>query len=194
MITPRWYALFRWLFMLGLLFLVLRSALAIITHPSVITTAGSTAVIYLALFVVAVIFYSWWFLFRIRGTTPSERLTTRQGNTSGLLGGGIWILEVVVANVISTRLGAFQAPLYAGLVLAGYFLPIVAALLTTRETGQIRWGVQAGLLTGMIGGLSSFSSRFFPSLVLAVLQTPKHSRNSTTAASPTSKRFWLAIG
>src|SRR4051794_22862037 len=93
------YAPIRWFFRVSLLMLTLNVGATILTDPAVVTTAGTQALVYLVLFILAILIYSWVALVRTRAATPAERIAVQQGTFWGLLCGGAWIIELLVANL-----------------------------------------------------------------------------------------------
>jgi hypothetical protein len=156
------YALVRWFLLAGVLAVAVKSAADLIGHPKVVTTAGGEALIYLMLFVLALLLYGGFALFHTRAATPNEQSSLRQGALWGLVCGSVWVVEVLVANVIGPQLGPFNLICYYGSALTAYLLPGLAALLAARQTGQISAGLRAGLLAGMCGSLILFLAAAFP--------------------------------
>jgi hypothetical protein len=152
----------RWGVLIGLLVVVLKSAYDLITYPEVVTSAGADALVYLLLLVLALLIYGWFALFRTRGAAPHARIVMQQGTRWGLFGGGVWILEVLVANVIGPQLGPFTVPAYFATTWIGYLLPGLAAVLSARLTGKVGAGLQAGVLAGMLSSLLLFLAVAFP--------------------------------
>lgn len=145
--------LIRWFFIVGLLLVGLWTSFDLITHPAVVATAGQQAPVYFLLFVFASVIYSWFALFRTRSVAAEARIALQWGISWGLLCGGVWIIELLVANLLGPQFGRLYFVLYYGSALTGYLLPGLASLLTAWHTGHIKSGLQAGLLTGMCGGL-----------------------------------------
>jgi hypothetical protein len=159
------YGLARWFLLPGLLVVIGKSAVDLITHPLVMTTAGEEGIVYLVLFLLVLLLYGGFALFRTRAATPDEQIALQQGMRLGLVCGGVWIFEVLVANVIGPELGPLQLVCYYGSTWIALLLPGLAAGLSARQSGQIRTGLHAGLLTGMCGGLILF-------LVVSLLLSP----------------------
>jgi hypothetical protein len=168
MFLQRRYVLVRWCILAGLLVLVVKSGLDVISHPAVLTTAGGALPVYLALFAAALLIYGWFALFRIRTDTPAARIAAQQGTLWGLLCGAMWIFEVLEANVFGAGLGSLNVVLYVGSAVTAYLLPGVAVLLAGWRAGQMKAGLHAGLLAGMLGGLLLFLVTLFPLFPLLV--------------------------
>jgi hypothetical protein len=150
------YAQVRWLLLIGLLLVILKSSYDLITHPVIVSTAGEQALVYLTLFVLALLIYGWFALFRIRASTASERIALQQGTLWGLLCGSAWIFEVVVANLAVVQPGWLYLALYYCSAFTAYLLPGVASMLAAWRTTRMAPGLQAGLLCGICGGLMTF--------------------------------------
>jgi hypothetical protein len=155
------YVPVRWSFLLGLLIILLKSSYDLLTHPAVVSTAGAAAWFYLGLFTLALGIYGGAAWFLLRPTTRGQHIAAQQGTICGLLCGGVWLLEVLVANSVIGWVAALNPILYYGLTFTGYLLPGLAALLAARRAGLFSAGVRAGLLTGMFGGLLLFLATIF---------------------------------
>jgi hypothetical protein len=125
----------------------------VIGNPGVVQTGGGAAWIYLALFVLAILIYSWFALFRTRRAAPAQGQALRIGTRWGLVCGGAWLVEVLIANVIGAQLGPLHIPLYYLATMIGFLLPVLAGMLAAHSSGRLRAGLEAGLLCGMLGGL-----------------------------------------
>src|SRR5579859_6282142 len=106
--------LIRWFFIVGLLLVGLWVSFDVSTHPAVIATAGEQAPIYLLLLVAAMLIYGWFALFQIRSGTVKARIPLQRGIFWGLLCGGVWIIELLVANLLGPQFGWFYFVLYYG--------------------------------------------------------------------------------
>jgi hypothetical protein len=148
--------LVRWFFLIGLLLVVGKISFDLLTHPAVVTTAGAQAPVYSLLLVFALLIYGWFALFRTRDATASEHIVLRQGSIFGLLCGGVWILELLTANLLGPHLGSLNLVLYYGFVFLAYLLPGLAGLRASWRAGRLGSGLEAGLLCGMFGGLMIF--------------------------------------
>jgi hypothetical protein len=151
-LPTRYILLLRWAMLSGLLLLVIGVAADVIGNPGVVQTGGSATGIYLALFVLAILIYSWFALFRTPRAAPAQRLALRIGTRWGLVCGGAWLVEVLIANVIGSQLGPLHIPLYYLATMIGFLLPVLAGMLAAQCSGR-RAGLEAGLLCGMLGGL-----------------------------------------
>ena len=145
--------LIRWFFIICLLLVGLWVGFDLITHPAVIATAGEQAPVYFLLLVLAILIYGWFALFQTRSETASARIALQRGAFWGLLCGGVWIIELLVANLLGPQFGWLYFVLYYGSAFTGYLLPGLAGGLSAWRTGRITSGLVAGLLTGMCGGL-----------------------------------------
>ncbi|HEV2662522.1 MAG TPA: hypothetical protein VGU68_18100, partial [Ktedonobacteraceae bacterium] len=95
--------LIRWFFIVGLLLVGLWTSFDLITHPAVVATAGQQAPVYFLLFVFAIVIYSWFALFRTRSVAAEARIALQWGISWGLLCGGVWIIELLVANLLGPQ-------------------------------------------------------------------------------------------
>jgi len=154
----------------GLLLVLGKTGADLIRYPALLTASGGVTIVYLLLFAIALAIYGGCALFGTRPTTPDKRIALRQGTIWGLLCGGVWIFEVLVANVAGLQLGQLSTVLYFGSVFAGYLLPAVAGLQTARRTGRAAAGLRAGLLSGMLGGLILFLAASAAPAILAGIQ------------------------
>jgi hypothetical protein len=160
MLNDRQIMLVRWFIVVGLLLLVCRVSIALIKHPLVLTTAGTTGVVYLVLFVSAVLIYGWFALYLISAATPAERVALGEGTRWGVLCGFAWAMELLVANYPIFRSERLTFLFYESTALAGFLLPALPSLLAARQTKRIGLGFRAGLLCGFIGGLMIFLAGF----------------------------------
>ncbi|HZR42182.1 MAG TPA: hypothetical protein VFB12_18825 [Ktedonobacteraceae bacterium] len=142
----------------ALLLFLLKVMLTLFADTVVLTLAGAS--IYLILFVLALLLYGWFILFRMQATTQAERMALRLGSLFGLLCGVLWVIELFAANVLSPQIGWFRLVLYYGSTWSALVLPWVASLLTVWRSRQIVSGLDAGLLCGMCGGLAIFLASF----------------------------------
>jgi hypothetical protein len=145
--------LIRWSFIAGLLLIGLWVSYDLIAHPAVIATAGEQAPVYLLLLVTAMLIYGWFALFQTRSGTVEARIALQRRICWGLLCGGVWFIELLVANLLGPQIGWLYFVLYYGSAFTGYLLPGLAVGLSAWRTGRIESGIVAGLLTGMCGGL-----------------------------------------
>src|SRR5689334_1064301 len=93
----------RWLLLGSLVLVTLAVGVALSIYPAVVTTAGNAALVYLGLFVLAMMIYGWVALTRTRTTTPEQRIAVWQGSRWGLLCGGVWTVELIVANLLGPQ-------------------------------------------------------------------------------------------
>src|SRR5262245_15038713 len=98
----------RWLLLGSLVLLVVAVGAALSVFPAVITTAPSAALVYLGLFALAILLYGWVTLTRTRTSTAEERVAVRQGTNCGLLCGGVWTIELIVANLLGPQPGGLE--------------------------------------------------------------------------------------
>ncbi len=68
--------------------------------------------VYLLLFVLAVLIYGWVALVHTRLATPAERIAVWQGTFWGLVCGGAWTIELMVANLLGPDFGWLNLILY----------------------------------------------------------------------------------
>lgn len=164
------YPLVRWFFLACLTFTLLVVGYDLADYPAVVTTAGREAGIYLALFALAICIYAWFALYQTRAqvSAGNRYIALRYGIILGLLCGGAWIFEILVANVWGPGLGSLNVVFYFGSTFMGAFLPGLAGLLAGWRTRRVASGLQAGLLTGMCGGLILFLTVTAPLSMLLV--------------------------
>ena len=88
--APQLSILIRWSLITALLLLIITVAMEVISSPTVITTAGVQAPVYLILFVLALLIYGWFTLFRTRVATRAAQvaLQTNRKTPSRLLCNG----------------------------------------------------------------------------------------------------------
>jgi hypothetical protein len=123
--------------------------------------------VYLLLLVAALLIYGWVALFRTHGATASGRIVLQEGSIFGLLCGGVWILELLTANVLGPHLGSLNLVLSYSFVFLAYLLPGLAGLRAAFRAGRLGSGLEAGLLCGMCGGLMIFlAAIIIPALFL----------------------------
>ena len=175
MTAQRGSMLVRSFFSISLMLLILQVGATLISYPAVMTSAGGPALVYLSLFALAMLLYGWVALVRTRVATLHERIVVWQGMIWGLLCGGVWIIELMVANLLGPQFGWLNAVLYVGTTVGGYLLPGLAAVLAARRTERIGAGIQAGLLCGMVGGIMIFlaSAALAPLLLAAGQHDPQ---------------------
>ena len=164
--------LLRWSFIASLLLLIGTVAFSLISSPTVVSTAGAQGLVYLVLFILALLIYSWFALSRTKARTQAEQVSLRTGTLWGLLCSMVWVIELLVANVVSLGWGWLHLVLYFGSTLTGYVLPGLAGLLAASRSRHMVSGLQAGLLTGMMGALAIFLTSLFLSAFL--LQAGQH--------------------
>lgn len=164
------YPLVRWFFLACLTFTLLVVGYDLANYPAVVTTARSEAGIYLVLFALAIYIYGWFALYQTRAqvSAGNRHIALRYGIILGLFCGGAWIFEILVANVWGPGLGSLNVVFYFGSTLIGAFLPGLAGLLAGWRTRLVASGLQAGLLTGMCGGLILFLTVTAPLSMLLV--------------------------
>jgi len=171
MLKRQEHILVRWFFGVSLLLVILDVGAALVQYPLVVSTAGGLALVYLTLFVVATLVYGWFTLFRARAATPEAQIALEQGTRWGLICGGAWSVELVVANLTGPQLGWLNLVLYYGSALTGYLLPGLAGFLAAQCARRLGVGLRAGLLCGMFGGIMIFlASMALSALLLAAGQ------------------------
>ena len=166
MMTLRLSTLIRWSLISALLLLLLLVTREVISTPTVVTTAGVQALVYLMLFALALLIYGWFALFRTRAATLAEQVALRTGTVWGLLCATSWVIELLVANVGSLGWGWLHLVLYFGSAVTGYVLPGLAGGLSAWRSGRTASGIEAGLLCGMIGAVAIFLASLFLSALL----------------------------
>ncbi|WP_220198807.1 hypothetical protein [Ktedonospora formicarum] len=112
--------------------------------------------VYLLLAVLALLIYGWFALFLTRRGTTDERVALHQGLVWGLLCGGAWAIELLVANLPLVPSKQLTFVLYESMAWLGFLLPMLPSLLAGWQTKRIGPGLQAGVLCGMLGGLIIF--------------------------------------
>lgn len=162
MMAPHLPILMRWSLITALLLVIFTVTRELISSPTIVSTAGAQAPVYLILFVLASLIYGWFALFRTRAATPEARVALQTGTLWGLLCAAAWVIELLAANVINPGLNPdpLYFVLYYGSTLAGFLLPGLAAFLAAVRSRQIVPGIQAGVLCGMMGALAIFLCTF----------------------------------
>jgi hypothetical protein len=128
----------------------------VIAYPAVVTTAGDATLVYVGLFALAILVYGWVVLVRMRAATAAGRIAVRHGSRWGLLCGGVWTLELIVANLLGPQPGVLHLLLYYGSTYVAVMLPGLAGILAARRAGRLGAGIEAGLLCGMCGAIGIF--------------------------------------
>ena len=158
MTAHRLSPLVRWSLIICVLLLIFKVTAELIAYPAVVTTAGVQAPVYLILFVLALLVYSWLTLFRTRAATREQFIALRVGTFWGLLCGAAWVIELMVANVVSFQLGWLHLLLYYGSTWAGYLLPGLAGMIVHLWIGLVT-GFFLGVLGGTLGKALARSAR-----------------------------------
>jgi hypothetical protein len=187
------YVSIRWLLLGSLLLLIVAVGAALIVYPAVVTTAGSAALVYLGLFALAILIYGWVVLINIRAATDAGRIAVRQGSRWGLLCGGAWTIELIVANLLGPQPGELQLLLYYGSTSVATLLPGLAALLAAQRAGRLSAGLQAGLLCGMCGAVGIFLATITlaPLLLAAGVHDPQTLREFGRSGLPDLTTFMI---
>lgn len=183
--------LVRWSLVTALLLFILTVTIEIASSPTVVTTAGVQTPVYLILFVLALLIYGWFALFRTQKATGAAQVALQTGTLWGLLCAAAWITELLVANVMSPEEEPLYLMLYDGSTFIGFLLPGVASFLAAVRSRQFLSGLQAGLLTGMIGALAIFLASFlFSALLLQAGQSdPQTLREFAHSGLPDLKTY-----
>ncbi|HEX7737188.1 MAG TPA: hypothetical protein VF458_20250 [Ktedonobacteraceae bacterium] len=189
--TFRLSTLLRWSLITALLLLILTVVIEVISFPTVITTAGVQATVYLILFVLALFIYSWFALFHTRAATRAAQIALQTGTLWGLFCAAAWVIELLVANVIRPGGGSFYLVLYDGSAFTGFLLPGLASFLAAVRSRQFQAGLQAGVLTGMLGAVAIFLAFFlFSTLLLQTGQSdPQTLREFAQSGLPDLKTY-----
>src|SRR5262249_21579728 len=147
--------------------------------------------VYLLLFVLALLMYGYVALIRTHVATPAERIAVWQGTIWGFLCGGVWIVELIAANLLGSDFGWLNLVLYFGSAAGGYLLPGLVALLVAWRVGRIDTGLQAGLLCGMVGGMIIFlaSAALAPLLLAAGQHDPQTMQEFQRSGLPDPTTF-----
>ena len=166
MMAPQLSTLIRWSLITALLLLILTVAMEVISSPTVVTTAGVQAPVYLILFVLALLIYGWFAIFRTRPATRAAQGALQTGILCGFLCAAAWVTELLVANMMSPEWGPLYLVLYYGSAFTGFLVPGLASFLVAVRSRHLLSGLQAGLLTGMMGALAIFLASFLFSALL----------------------------
>ena len=187
------YVSARWLLLGSLLLLIVAVGAALSVFPAVVITDPSAALVYLGLFALAILIYGWVVLMYIRATTDAERIAMRHGIWWGLVCGGVWIVELIVANLLGPQGGGVQLPLYYGSTSVAMLLPGLAALLAAQRASRFGAGLQAGLLCGMCGAIAIFLATIAlaPLLLAAGLHDPQTVREFERSGLPDLTTFMV---
>lgn len=183
--------LIRWSLIIALLLLILTVAIEVTSSPTVVTAAGVQAPVYLILFVLALTIYGWFALFRTQATTRTAHVTLQTGTLWGLLCAAAWVAELLVANVMRPGWGPLSIVLYYSSAFTGFLVPGLASFLAAARTRHLLSGLQAGLLTGMMGALAIFLASFlFSALLLQTGQSdPQTLREFAHSGLPDLKTY-----
>jgi hypothetical protein len=189
--TAHLSTLIRWSLITALLLVILTVAGELIASPAVVTAAGVQTPVYLILFVLAVLIYGWFALFRTRGATRAAQVALQTGILCGLLCAAAWVIELLVANVMSPGWGPLYLVLYDGSAFTGFLVPGLASFLAGMRSRHLLLGLQAGLLTGMMGALAIFLAAFlFSALLLHAGQSdPQTLREFAHSGLPDLKTY-----
>jgi len=163
----------RWFFGISLTVVVLKVGADLLAFPSVISTAGVQALIYLGLFVVALLVYAGFALLWVHDAA-TQVVALQQGTLWGGVCGVAWMIELSVANFgwMLPQLGWLFGPFYTGSASVGFVLPGVAGLWTAWQVRRFRTGIEAGLLCGMLASLVMFLT--YSALSVLLLQVGQH--------------------
>jgi hypothetical protein len=147
----------RWFFCISLTLVVLKVGADLLAFPGVVSAADAQALIYLGLFALALLLYAGFALVWVRDAA-SQAIALQQGTVWGCLCGAAWMIELSVANLgwMVPQLSWLFGLLYAGSASLGFLLPGVAGLWAAWRARQLRAGIEAGLLCGMLAGLVLF--------------------------------------
>ena len=147
----------RWFFGISLTIVVLKVSADLLAFPGVVSATRLPALIYLGLFVVALLLYAGFALRWVRDTA-AEAIALQQGTAWGCVCGAAWMIELSVANLgwLVPHLGGLFGLLYTGSASLGFVLPGVAGLWAAWQARQLRAGIEAGLLCGMLASLVLF--------------------------------------
>jgi hypothetical protein len=183
----------RWLLLGSLLLLVVVVGAALSVFPAIVITDPSAALVYLSLFALAILIYGWVVLVHIHAATDAERIAMQHGIWWGLLCGGVWIVELIVANLLGPQGGRLQLLLYYGSTWVAMLLPGLAALLAAQRAGRFGAGLQAGLLCGMCGAITIFLATIAlaPLLLAAGLHDPQTMREFGRSGLPDLTTFMV---
>ncbi len=163
----------RWFFAISLTMVVLKVSADLLAFPGVVSATSMQALIYLGLFVVALLLYAGFALLWVRDTA-AQAIALQQGTVWGCICGAAWMIELSVANLgwMVPQLGWLFGLLYAGSASLGFLLPGMAGLWAAWQARQLRVGIEAGALCGMLAGLVMFLS--YSALSVLLLQVGQH--------------------
>ena len=122
-------AAIRWFFAISLTLVALKVCADLLAFPGVVSATRLPALIYLGLFVVALLLYAG-FALRWVGDTAAQAIALQQGTVWGCMCGAAWMIELSVANLgwLVPHLGGLFSLLYTGSASLGIVLPGVAGL------------------------------------------------------------------
>lgn len=138
----------------GITLCLLIAGYSFLHYPAMLTPLSS-GLIFLALFVAALVGYMIIALQWTRPTTPATTLARRLGARWGLVIGGLWLVEVIAGNLVAPT-QPWMLPAYYGAAYLAYLLPLLAGFLGARHTGRISTGALSGLWSGLVSGLITF--------------------------------------
>jgi hypothetical protein len=144
---------------------------SLFAYPGLLSQDG--AVIYLAIYALAVLGYLVLIWFRLRWA--EDIVARRQGFMWGVILSCLWFIEVASGNFATAPSGLVLI-LYSGSSLLAFTLPILGGFIAARQTGHIKTGTLVGLWGGLINGsctclILSIISILPPSSVLHDPQT-----------------------
>lgn len=150
----RQYALAR-LVAIGAILLLAMIAVVVILHFPGILTPTPLSAFFLSGFALTLIAYVAMALFATRTSLPARQITINVALRWGTAVGVLWWIEILEGNVWRLP-GWWLSLLYFGAAIAAYLLPGFAAALVAMRMSNFRWGLLAGVWTGMVGSLLTF--------------------------------------
>lgn len=162
------------IYLSGIGLIVLKVASDLLAYPAALTGEEPQALIALVLLGFALLLYGWIASGRPHLDSASMPIALRLGITLGLLCGTAWVLELGIANLnlLDPAHDRLVQVLYFGTTATGMLLPALAALLTARQTRQVRAGIVAGLRCGTLGGLLIFLA--YTAMATLLLRAGQH--------------------
>jgi len=110
--------------------------------------------------------------FRTQTAAEGRHIALHQGTFWGLVCGGAWSLELILANLDLVGSRITFLVLYYGSTQVAFLLPGLAGIMAACRAKRISRGIEAGLLCGMFGALTIFLT--YIALSSLLLQAGQH--------------------
>lgn len=150
----RAHVLARWALMGAILLVLVVVIVESVRFPGILTPPP-VATFYLIVFALTLIAYAASAFIATSARPPAADVALVHALRWGAVTGALWWIELLEANVWRLP-GLWLTLLYFGPAIAACIVPGIAAVLTVRQTGELRSGVAAGMWSGMVGGLLTF--------------------------------------